>query len=181
MRLIQCVPPSLTVFSLVFVLAFSGCARKSTVNPLFTADALQQGQRDRGAGDDLGTRFSSESTSMDRLGVQWPRAPYDPVYFAYDSYALSQETLSTLGSYSSRMQSDRSRILIEGHCDERGTAEYNLTLGEHRAQAVKAHLVRLGVEPGILTTISYGEELPADPGHDEQAWSQNRRVEFGMN
>lgn len=159
----------------------AGCARRSNVNPIFTADALQQGQQQSGSGGDIGTRYPGESSSMDSLGIQWPRAPYDPVYFAYDSYALSQDTMTTLSGYAPQMQSDGSRVLIEGHCDERGTAEYNLTLGEHRAQAVKAHLVRLGVEPGILTTISYGEELPADPGHDEQAWSRNRRVEFGRN
>ncbi len=159
----------------------AGCARKSNVNPIFTGDALQQGQGQLGSGGDVGTRYPGESSTMDSLGIQWPRAPYEPVYFEYDSYALSQETLTTLSGYAPQMQSDRSRILVEGHCDERGTAEYNLTLGEHRAQAVKAHLVRLGVTPDILTTISYGEELPADVGHDEQAWSRNRRVEFGRN
>jgi peptidoglycan-associated lipoprotein len=159
--------------------SIAGCARNSTVKPIFATDALNGGHTGIAGDDSIGTRYAGPSTSTERLGIQWPRAPYDPLYFTFDSYALSDETLGTLREYASRMQSNRKSLMIEGHCDERGTAEYNLALGEHRAQAVKTHLVRLGVDPQILTTISYGEELPADSGHEESAWSKNRRVEFG--
>jgi peptidoglycan-associated lipoprotein len=69
-------------------------------------------------------------------------------------------------------------ILIEGHCDERGTAEYNLALGERRAAAVMTYLVSLGVSPSRLRSVSYGKEFPFDPGHDDNAWAKNRRAQF---
>ena len=69
-------------------------------------------------------------------------------------------------------------IQIEGHCDERGTQEYNLALGERRALAVRGHLMKLGISGERLLTISYGEESPASAGHSEEAWQQNRRSEF---
>jgi len=69
-------------------------------------------------------------------------------------------------------------ITIEGHCDERGTAEYNLALGEKRALAAKTYLVSLGVPADRVRTVSYGKEFPFDPGHDEGAWSKNRRAHF---
>jgi peptidoglycan-associated lipoprotein len=172
---------SFVVAGVVVMLGVSiaGCARNSTVKPIFATDALNGGHTGITGVDTNGTRYADPSTSDERLGIQWPRAPYDPVYFIFDSYALSDEALATLREYAPRMQSNRKSLMIEGHCDERGTAEYNLALGEHRAQAVKTHLVRLGVDPQTLTTISYGEELPADTGHDESAWTRNRRVEFG--
>jgi peptidoglycan-associated lipoprotein len=69
-------------------------------------------------------------------------------------------------------------VLIEGHCDERGTNEYNLALGERRAQSAKVFLVNMGIASSRLTTVSYGEERPLDPGHDEAAWAKNRRAQF---
>ena len=69
-------------------------------------------------------------------------------------------------------------IVIEGHCDERGTREYNLALGERRAQAVQSYLTSAGVRASQIDTVSYGEERPEDPGHDESAWSKNRRAEM---
>jgi peptidoglycan-associated lipoprotein len=72
------------------------------------------------------------------------------------------------------------RLIAEGHCDERGSREYNLSLGEHRALAVRAYLVGLGVDGARIQTRSYGEEQPLDPGHDESAWRLNRRVEFAL-
>ena len=75
-------------------------------------------------------------------------------------------------------QMPNSVIQIEGHCDERGTQQYNLALGERRALAVRDYLIRLGISGDRLVTISYGEEDPADPGHSESAWAKNRRAEF---
>jgi peptidoglycan-associated lipoprotein len=69
-------------------------------------------------------------------------------------------------------------VTIEGHCDERGTAEYNLALGERRAVAVKTYMVALGISPDRLRTVSYGKEFPFDMGHTETAWSKNRRAHF---
>src|SRR5437899_12093675 len=69
-------------------------------------------------------------------------------------------------------------VRVDGHCDERGTEEYNRSLGERRALALREELVRLGIDPTRVDTISYGEDRPADPGHDESAWRKNRRGEF---
>ena len=71
-------------------------------------------------------------------------------------------------------------MVIEGHCDERGTIEYNLELGAKRAKAVLDYVASLGVDAGRMRTISYGEERPVDPGHDETAWGKNRRAEFTL-
>ena len=71
-------------------------------------------------------------------------------------------------------------VQIEGHCDERGTVEYNIALGHRRSQAVKDYLVSLGVDASRIDTVSYGEERPADSGHDESAWSKNRRAKSNV-
>ena len=101
------------------------------------------------------------------------------VLFDYDSSVLTpmaQERVQSKAAYLKVYPNVK--VIIEGHCDERGTPEYNLALGERRAEATKAFLVDLGVSPSRLTTISYGEERPFGMGHDESAWSQNRRAHF---
>ena len=103
------------------------------------------------------------------------------IYFAFDDYSLSEQAKKKLIENAAwLMNSPQREIIIEGHCDERGTDEYNIALGERRANSAKKYLVNLGVNPDQLSTISYGEERPADPGHDEDAWAKNRRVEFVM-
>ena len=100
----------------------------------------------------------------------------DRVFFAYDSSELSAEGRATLEKQAGWLkQYANVNITVEGHCDERGTREYNLALGERRAQAVKNYLVSLGVPAERLNTISYGKERPAVMGADESAWAQNRR------
>lgn len=101
------------------------------------------------------------------------------IYFAFDSDALSAEAQSTLARKAEYLQENASRsVTIEGHCDERGTNEYNLALGDRRALSVKKYLENLGVSASRMTPVSYGEERPIDPGHSEEAWSQNRRAQF---
>jgi peptidoglycan-associated lipoprotein len=101
------------------------------------------------------------------------------IYFAFDRADLTEESRATLRANAEWLKANpKYRIRIEGHCDERGTIEYNLALGQRRADAARDYLVSLGVDPGRLTTISYGEERPADPGHNEEAWAKNRRAEF---
>ena len=101
------------------------------------------------------------------------------VYFAFDDYSLGSQAQASLDEISNYMQGESGmRIKLEGHCDERGSTEYNLALGMKRAQAVKNYLMQLGIDENRLPTISYGEEKPAAEGHDESAWSLNRRVEF---
>ncbi len=98
------------------------------------------------------------------------------VQFGYDSADLSAEARAALERNAAWLNRYPTvRVLIEGHCDERGTVEYNLALGEGRARAVQDYLVRLGVSGDRLQIISYGKEFPLDPGHDETAWRRNRR------
>jgi peptidoglycan-associated lipoprotein len=105
----------------------------------------------------------------------------EKIYFDYDKAELKPEAQSTLEKKAKFLQSNPSYSLtIEGNCDERGTNEYNLALGERRADAAKKFLGSLGISAERTTTISYGEEKPIDPGHDEAAWAKNRRDEFRL-
>lgn len=101
------------------------------------------------------------------------------VYFAFDDYTLSSDAQDVLNKVHEFLVNVPSAVVqIEGHCDERGSIEYNLALGERRAQAIKSYLVQLGVDSSRLPTISYGEERPQIEGHDESAWAKNRRGVF---
>lgn len=101
------------------------------------------------------------------------------IYFAFDRDDLGPEARAVLTKNAEFvLDFPKAEIQIEGHCDERGTSEYNLALGERRSLSVRQYLVSLGVPAGRLSTISYGEELPADPRHNEAAWAKNRRAHF---
>ena len=113
------------------------------------------------------------------LDVINERQPLADVGFDYDSAALSADAQSTLDEHADTLKTYGSMtILIEGHCDERGTVEYNLALGERRANVAYNYLVSLGINASRLKTISYGKEFPLDPGHNEAAWTRNRRGHF---
>ena len=101
----------------------------------------------------------------------------DRVYFETDKHNISSSSAFTLESQANWLKSTPGfQLLIEGHCDERGTREYKLALGERRGNAVKEFLTSLGVDPGRLTVISYGKERPAAEGSTSEAWSENRRA-----
>lgn len=118
----------------------------------------QMGQRDPGYADDANLR---------------------DVFFEFDRSELTPDSRDILQANADWINSNAGmKVQIEGHCDERGTEEYNLALGERRANSVKNYLMSLGVEEHRLFTISYGEELPAEQGHDESSWSKNRRAHF---
>jgi peptidoglycan-associated lipoprotein len=103
------------------------------------------------------------------------------VHFAFDKFDLTSNARDILANHAQALKNrSEAQVMIEGHCDERGTIEYNLALGEKRAKAVKDYLVALGISPSRLTTISYGKERPVDPGHNEFAWAKNRRAEFSV-
>lgn len=103
---------------------------------------------------------------------------FAPVLFDYDSARIRPSEESKLQTVAAYLKSNPGKLVIEGHCDERGTAEYNRALGERRALAAREDLVKLGADTSRITTISYGSERPSDTGHDEGAWSKNRRCEF---
>ena len=107
------------------------------------------------------------------------KKPLKPVLLDYDSAELSPAAKSALDENAGVLKKYGTWVLtIEGHCDERGTPEYNLALGERRAVAARTYLVALGVAADRLRTVSYGKEFPFDPGHDEGAWAKNRRAHF---
>ena len=98
-------------------------------------------------------------------------------YFGYDEAALSADAQAALSESATWLKrNSQYNLLVEGHCDERGTEQYNLALGDRRANQVKQFLMTLGVDGGRIRTVSYGEERPFDPGHDESAWAKNRRA-----
>ena len=116
------------------------------------------------------------SASLDDLNRN---SPLQPVFFELDSSDLSQAAQKALDQDAVLLKKYGTwAITIEGHCDERGTAEYNLGLGERRAIAARAYLVSLGIPADRLRTVSYGKEFPFDPGHDESAYAKNRRAHF---
>ncbi|WP_439547390.1 peptidoglycan-associated lipoprotein Pal [Sandarakinorhabdus sp.] len=104
------------------------------------------------------------------------QAGADTVLFAYDSYELDGDARAILARHADWLKNNNVRVTLEGHCDERGTREYNLALGERRANSVKNFLANAGVSVSRLSTVSYGKERPAVDGSDESAMAQNRRA-----
>ena len=102
------------------------------------------------------------------------------VYFALDSDAIDESAQAALDANAALLKTTIGDFVIEGHCDERGTAEYNQALGERRAQAVRQFLADQGIALSRMSVISYGKDRPAVEGHDESAWSKNRRAQFSL-
>ncbi len=163
---------------IVFALMVTaGCSSKSAVTP-------DGGSAGSGS---ASLPSSSSSSSLPLLPSspsgygfdQWQTGPLGDVFFDYDSATLSAEAQEQLHQNGVWMGSDaRKGALIEGHCDERGTSEYNLALGDRRAISAKEYLVRFGVAPSRLETVSYGEERPFASGSNEESWAKNRRAHF---
>ncbi len=109
---------------------------------------------------------------------QWQTGPLGDVFFDYDSATLSTDAQEQLRQNGVWMGNNTSTTLIEGHCDERGTSEYNIALGDRRAASAKEYLVRFGVSPSRIETVSFGEERPFVQGQNEEAWAKNRRAHF---
>lgn len=127
-----------------------------------------------GTGTDLGT----PGMAGEQLKGEEVRGQFQPVYFDYDSSMIKQSERAKIEAVAAALKSNSDGLIIEGNTDERGSNEYNLSLGERRALAVRAYLVGLGIVADRVQTKSFGEEQPADPGHGEAAWSKNRRAEF---
>ncbi len=182
------------VFTLALTLATTGCKHapgKVTVLPGQNPGIVggDNGQGTIGNGGNLGgdTGVNTKPGGGDLAGInefdnmiedRSALAAYT-VHFAFDSAAVKSSEQASLQSVASALSSDaNAKLLVEGYCDERGTEEYNRSLGERRALALREALAKLGVDPSRVRTISYGKDKPADPGHDEAAWSKNRRGEF---
>jgi len=147
----------------------TGCHKKKT--PLSTDTGTKAGPERTTSGDGQ-PNVDLEKLLFGDSGLQ-------KIYFDFDSSSLRPDALAALAKNADLIKQAPGIIIqVAGHCDERGTQEYNLALGERRADAVRNHLIQLGVSGDRLVTISFGEEMPALPGHDESAWSKNRRCEF---
>lgn len=154
----------------VAVVIAPGCKHKKaeieTAPPVQTTDTARGGD---------------EQPALDLEIIFFGPSGLKPIYFDFDKSELRADAMETLKANAELMKKypdTNFLIQIAGHCDERGTQEYNLALGERRALAVRDYLRSLGIPGDRLVTISYGEEFPADPGHDEAAWGKNRRAEF---
>lgn len=160
---------------IVAVISFSGCRTNSTIpDGHDTTTVFVEEFPDTLAGvwetDTLSTFTSMLLVFQEHLS---------DVYFEYDSDELSADALEILMENASYiMETGGFRVLVEGHCDEKGTIDYNLALGETRALAVYDYLVNYGVDSSRLEYVSYGKERPFDPAHNEHAWALNRRAHF---
>jgi peptidoglycan-associated lipoprotein len=121
----------------------------------------------------------ADAGSFDNMNEDRAALAAYTIHFAFDSAAIKSGEKANLQSVADALKSDaNAKLLIEGNCDDRGTEEYNRSLGERRALAAREALAKLGVSPDRIRTISYGKDKPADPGHDEAAWAKNRRDDF---
>jgi peptidoglycan-associated lipoprotein len=131
------------------------------------------------ASSDKHSDTASNPQSQKVSAIAQLQAALDKIYFDYDSAALSETARNTLTKNASvLMKEATAKIRIEGNCDERGSAEYNLALGDSRAKAAERYLIALGVKPDRMSAISYGNEKPSVQGSNEAAWAKNRRDEF---
>ncbi|UCC79462.1 MAG: peptidoglycan-associated lipoprotein Pal [Candidatus Zixiibacteriota bacterium] len=159
------------------VAIFTGCEpdkRGIKVAPQTEMDSKSEvGYGDDYRSDDYAEEVRYEDTGRpEELGLI-------TVYFDYDRFELTPEALDIMSANADHLWNKPLKVvLIEGHCDERGTEEYNLALGEKRARAVRDYLVKYGINPERISVISYGESTPADYGHGEKAWAKNRRAQF---
>jgi peptidoglycan-associated lipoprotein len=159
----------LLALTLVFTLSLTSCGSKKKDG---SSDDATASIVDDAASDGQTLELNGDSDSM-RAGA------LSTIYFGYNSSSLNSSTKSTLDSNASYLKENTNvEIQIEGHADERGGIQYNLALGERRAKSVKDYLVALGVESSRVSTVSYGKERPLEFGHDEAAWSKNRRGNF---
>lgn len=159
-----------TIAILAAALAVSGCAKKAPKD-LPVAPAGTGAEADGGGTDTAAVVPGSQADFVAQMMGQ------DTVYFDTDRYNIDSQDQQALAAQAAWLQRyPAKRITIEGHCDERGTREYNLALGERRANAAKNYLVSLGVDAGRITTVSYGKERPVATGSDEESWAKNRRA-----
>ena len=156
-----------------FSLAFSGCANKKNQGGAGGAGGMDG---DYVSGSPLPDRQEGVSFLSDNVD----RNKFSPVYFAFDSYEVSGGERGKVEEVASFMQSGGGSVILAGFTDERGTPEYNRGLGERRAQAVRSALISAGADGSRIQTVSFGAEMPADPGSGESAWAKNRRAEFGV-
>jgi len=184
----------LAILLAVVMLVCYGCASKPAqtgIKPLTAEEqarleqeeALKRKEREARISEEEMARTRAERERAEReKALQAQKAiPVSDIYFEYDSYTVQSGDLAKIKEMGEWLKANSGvRIAVEGHCDERGTVEYNLALGQKRAEVVKNHLMKFGIDEKRIRTISFGKEMPADPGHSEDAWAKNRRVHFAV-
>mgnify|MGYP001252759782 CR=1 FL=1 len=164
------------LFLLIAMIAASGCRKKKPA--AMGPETLAPEDLDAPIG------FVEESGLPEREVTEFGirvEATLDPVYFQFDSARVDVSESAKADRVAAFLRANpKYKLVVEGHCDERGTAEYNMALGERRAQAVRAYLLSVGVDADRIRTLSFGEEKPAAPGRAESDWSRNRRAEFAI-
>ena len=174
----------LLIYSLAIVLVFSfavACKKKPKEVPPPPPQTQEQAPVERVEAPVVQEPQLSEEElllqkSLDQINRE---KPLGTVYFDYDRAVVRDDARATLDGNASWMKKFRTvKVLVEGHCDERGTEEYNLALGEKRAKAAQDYMLSLGIGSDRIKIISYGKSQPINPGHDEGAWQMNRRAQF---
>jgi peptidoglycan-associated lipoprotein len=171
--------------ALIVVLAFTaGCKKKPQpvtttpepppVEKAAPAEQVQERPMPKVVEETPAPQRQTTADELNRQGI------LKAIYFDFDQFDIRPDQRPTLQANAQKLTGDLSRfkVVIEGHCDERGTNEYNMNLGDQRANAARQFLISLGVPASRIRTISYGEERPSDPGHSEESWARNRRAEF---
>ncbi len=169
------------------LMMMAGCAGKKSV---VTSDATQETtsapttqQQDVTTSDTTPViQDTTEEKSVDLEKMARIQSPVSDIQFDFDSSSIRPDAREILKENADYFMNNRmSSIIIEGHCDEKGTSEYNMALGERRAQETKKYLLNLGVKESLMKTVSFGEENPLDPDSSEEAWAKNRRAHFVVN
>ena len=178
---------ALALMALV-VFSFSACTKSKISSEPSTTTSEEEAARKRAEEEarqkaleeeNLREEGLSEQEARERMESERSMFENDDIYFEFDSIRLSPEAQEILTQKAAWLRKNpRARITIEGHCDDRGTNEYNLALGEGRANSAREYLVDLGIKESRITTISYGEERPVVTGQNEDAWARNRRAHF---
>jgi peptidoglycan-associated lipoprotein len=176
-----------TILALVLMMlvtfSFSACTKsKISSQPSTTAsaeDEARQRAEEEARQKALREESLSEQQAQERMKSEQSMFENEDIYFEFDSIRLAPEAQEILTQKAAWLRKNPSaRVTLEGHCDDRGTNEYNLALGEGRAQSARAFLIDLGIKESRLTSISYGEERPLATGQNEEAWARNRRAHF---
>ncbi len=176
----------LGALAVLLLVVAAGCGKKEMVKSADTAEgAMAPPPAEKPAGmQEQAITLPPERTAMAEAeagvaATMEKPSTFADIHFDFDQSFIRDDDKATLGEVADYLKANpNASVLIEGHCDERGTAEYNMALGERRASSTKSYLVSLGVKPGALSTVSFGKEKPLDPAHNEEAWAKNRRAHF---
>ena len=171
----------LAVFAVVLSVATTGCKYDKAGKGGAGTGSDIAGQDISGNGADSGSISGASEGKFEDLYTRCTDVEFAPVYFGFDSTVVPQGELGKIDAVVQHLTEKTDRVVVvEGNCDERGSSEYNMSLGENRAIIIRNYLVQSGIAADRIQTRSYGAEKPAVDGHDESAWAKNRRGEFAI-